>query len=241
MVHMPDPHTQTQPGRPVEISEHLAAVFPEIAPSYGWGGDPCWIAWALTQTAEHNPPCHWLGRAFDAIAAPDVRAFFTDRLQDAHGPRSCAGRGEVDSRVQDVLTEICAFAWACERLGPTEVVEIDVQDTAGAISLVLHVAAAGAVIIPRRVHPQRTMDRVLQQVADIAEQARATYGASSSSGRGVLYLDLWHERHYAMSMGYRFEITEPVRVAARHYAPEHGLGYVLTRPFEWGRPLEEWA
>ena len=60
-------------------------------------------------------------------------------------------------------------------------------------------------------------------------------------GALVLYVDLWHERRFAQSIGYRFEITEPVQTAVRHLAPAYGLGYVLTRPFEWGRPLEEWA
>ncbi|MEX1022920.1 MAG: hypothetical protein WD058_07210, partial [Dehalococcoidia bacterium] len=56
----------------------------------------------------------------------------------------------------------------------------------------------------------------------------------------VLYVDIWHERMYAQNVGYRLELTEPVEAALRHFAQEHGLGYVLTRPFEWGRPLVAW-
>src|SRR5690606_34561305 len=101
---------------------------------------------------------------------------------------------------------------------------------------VIHVPAAGTTVLPRRLRPEQTMERLMRQVARQAEEG----AAAISSGRGILYLDIWHERRYAQSVGFRFEITEPVRMAVRHVVPEHGLGYVLTRPFEWGRPLEDW-
>lgn len=217
-----------------EIAEHLAAIFPAIAPSFMRGGG-CWVSWALTQGPEHNPPMYWLGRAFDVLAAsPEATALarFASQLRAAHGDDACAG-DERDGRLQDVLTEMCAFAWAEEHLGRTEVIEAS-RD--GRSETLIHVPATDTTVVPRRLRPEQTMEQVMQQVARHAEES----AAALDSGRGILYLDIWHERRYAQSIGFRFEITEPVRMAVRHFAPEHGLGYVLTRPFEWGRPLEEW-
>ena len=41
-------------------------------------------------------------------------------------------------------------------------------------------------------------------------------------------------------MGYDGPLTDPVRAALRHFGGEHGLGTVLTRPFQWDAPLEAW-
>jgi len=235
MVDMPDPAKPTDPPPARELGEHLATVFPGIAPSYGRGGDPCWAAWALAQNAEHNPPAYWLGRAFDVLAASPYADHFARRLQAAHADRSCHGGGDEDGHLQDVLTEICAFAWSTERIGATEVI---VADEVG-IAL-LHVPASSTTIVPRRLLPERTMERVVAQIGEHAASAARAVGETSPPGRGILYLDIWHERRYAHSVGYRLEITEPVQLAVRHYAPESELGYVLTRPYQWGRPLEEW-
>src|SRR3546814_14240504 len=99
----------------------------------------------------------------------------------------------------------------------------------------LRIRDVNAVVAPRRLRPQQTIERVMYQVGGLAEDAARSTGGST----GLFYLDVWHERRYAQSVGYRFELTEPVREAIRHFAVEFGLGYVLTRPFEWGRALEE--
>lgn len=222
-----------------EPSDWLREQFPEVAPSFGWGGDPCWLAWALVQTAEHNPPFYWLGRAFEVVDAAGRMELFGERMRAAHGAASCGAQGDRDDRLQDVLTEMCAFAWTAERIALPEVEPAaeDASATVGPIRLLIPSAAGPeAVVTPRRLRAQNTIERVMHQVGALAEEAsQAAAGATS-----VFYLDVWHERRYAQSVGYRFELTEPVREALRHFATEHGMGYVLTRPFEWGRALEEW-
>jgi hypothetical protein len=146
-----------------------------------------------------------------------------------------------------VLTALCVTAWANARLGPPAAIEAALVE--GDPTILIRAPSANAVVVPYRVQPEQTLDRVVQQIqhraAATAELLRAMSegGRNGVSGapRGVLYVDLWHERRFAQSIGYRFEITEPVQTAVRHLAPAYGLGYVLTRPFEWGRPLEEWA
>jgi hypothetical protein len=237
MIAMLDPTTSDER----EVAERLRGHVPEIAPSYGWGGDPCWLAWALTQSAEHNPPFYWLGRAFDIADAEGAGDLFGERLRIAHGTQSCEGRGEADERAQDVLTEVCAYAWATVSLGDVTVEPASegAEVTSGPVRL--HVPNAGTWVAPRRLRPQRTLEQVMYQVGALAEDAaRSLPTTPSDDTHGVLYVDVWHERRYAQSVGYRLELTEPVQAAVRHFALEHGLGYVLTRPFEWGRALEEW-
>ncbi|MGE3961836.1 MAG: hypothetical protein AB7F65_09165 [Dehalococcoidia bacterium] len=223
-------------GSDPEPSDWLREQFPEVAPSFGWGGDPCWLAWALNQTAEHNPPMYWLGRAFEVVDRAGQVELFGERLRAAHGAASCGATGDRDDRLQDVLTELCAFAWTAERIAvPTiEPAAEGGSQSVGPIRLV--VPEARAVVLPRRLQPQNTIERVLYQVAGLAEDAARASGGLEA----IFYLDVWHERRYAQSVGYRFELTEPVREALRHFATEFGMGYVLTRPFEWGRALEEW-
>ena len=222
-------------GSDPEPSDWLREQFPEVAPSFGWGGDPCWLAWGLTQTAEHNPPFYWLGRALQIVDAAGQMAVFGERMRLAHGDASCGAQGDRDSRLQDVLTEVCAFAWASERIATPEVEPAAEGATLAAGPIALRIRDIDAVVAPRRLRPQNTIERVMQQAAGIADEVARTTSALHT----ILYLDVWHERRYAQSVGYRFELTEPVREATRHFATEFGLGYVLTRPFEWGRALEE--
>ena len=223
-------------GSDPEPSDWLREQFPEVAPSFGWGGDPCWLAWALNQTAEHNPPMYWLGRAFEVVDAAGQLELFGERMRAAHGAASCGAAGDRDDRLQDVLTEVCAFAWTSERIA-TPVIEPAAEgasETVGPIRLAL--PDLDGVVVPRRLQPQNSIERVMYEVAGLAEEASHRTGGRQA----VFYLDVWHERRYAQSVGYRFELTEPIREALRHFATEFRMGYVLTRPFEWGRALEEW-
>lgn len=222
-------------GSDPEPSDWLREQFPEVSPSFGWGGDPCWLAWGLTQTAEHNPPFYWLGRALEIVDAAGQMGVFGKRMRAAHGDTSCGAQGNHDSHLQDVLTEVCAFAWASERIATPEVEPAAEGATLTAGPILLRIRGVDAVVAPRRLRPQNTIERVMQQAAGIADEVARTASALHT----ILYLDVWHERRYAQSVGYRFELTEPVREATRHFATEFGLGYVLTRPFEWGRALEE--
>lgn len=217
-----------------EMAEWLHDFLPEIAPNFQ--GDPCWIAWMKTRDAEHNPPFYWLGRALDVASDGGATEAFRARVVAAHGPGSCHGQGDRDERVQDVLTEVCAYAWAAAHLGPPALEPLDERGLERS-PLRLHIPSHDAYVAPRRIHPQRTMDRVLQFVADTT--AEAGRSLPPAPGR-ILYLDAWHDRMYAQGVAYRLELTEPIQQVLRHFAQEHLLGHVLTRPFQWGNPVEAW-
>ena len=219
---------------PREMAAWLHDFFPNIAPSMS--GDACWIAWMLTREAEHNPPFYWLGRALDAAAEGGVTEVFRARLLAAHGADSCRGRGDRDHRAQDVLTEACGYAWTAAHLGPPVLEPVDERGLEEG-ALRIHVPSHDAYVAPRRVWPQRTMTEVMQAVGSLAEAA--ALALPPAPGR-VLYMDLWHDRMYAQSVGYRLELTEPIQQALRHFAGEYHLGHVLTRPFQWGNPVEAW-
>lgn len=221
-----------------EMADWLREVFPAIEPSWGWDGDPCWPAFMMTRDAEHNPPFYWLGRALDVVAEAGASDLFAERLRSAHGATSCGGEGDRDERVQDVLSEACAYAWATEHLGPVEVDPATAAATEEVGPIVLHVPSANTWVAPRRLRGVPTMERLLYQVAALTEEAKQAM--PDTAGGRILFADIWHERMYAQNVGYRLELTEPLQATLRHFANEHQLGYVLTRPFEWGRPIDAW-
>jgi len=222
----------TMPGR--DISQWLQDFFPAITASGGWGGDPCWIAWAKTQDAEHNPPFFWLGLALDTVEEAGLSDWFRERVRAAHGPGSCRGQHGSDGRAQDVLTEVCAFTWALNRLGEPRIEPLS-EGPPELVAIRLYVPEHETYIKPRRLRPQTRMDLVIEDVAAAAEEA--AQALPSEAGR-ILYADIWHERWYHENVGYRLDLTEPVHAAVRHFASDHRLGHVLTRPYEWGRPIE---
>lgn len=226
-----------------EMADWLRLTFPSIPPAMGWDGDPCWVSFMMTRDAEHNPPFYWLGRALDVVEAAGATDLFGERLRSAHGAEHCQGTDDRDERVQDVLSEACAFAWATEHLGPVDVDPASASATEEVGPILLHVPSANAWVAPRRLRGVPTMERLMYQVAAVAETAaKALPEATSDHGPGgrIVYADIWHERMYAQNVGYRIDLTEPLQGAVRHFAAEHRLGYVLTRPFEWGRPIEAW-
>lgn len=226
------------PAQPVrEMADWLRLTFPDIPPALGWGGDPCWVAFMMTRDSEHNPPFYWLGRALDTVEASGARDLFGERLRAAHGAAHCEGEGDRDERVQDVLSEACAYAWATEHLGHVEVDPATAAATEEVGPIVLHVPSAHTWVAPRRLRGVPTMERLVYQVAAVAEAATQAIPQDEHAGR-ILFADIWHERMYAQNVGYRIDLTEPVQAALRHFAAEHRMGYVLTRPFEWGRPVE---
>lgn len=221
----------------LEMGPWLRRYFPAIEPSPGWGGDPCWIAFMMTRGPEHNPPFYWLGRALDAVAAGDATDLFAARLLAAHGPDSCLGHTERDEAAQDVLSQACAYAWTADAIG-TPIVEPAHEGASterGPIRL--HVPAYDAYVAPERLRARRTLQEVMQAIGGHAEAA--SHRLPHAPGR-ILYLDTWHEPTYAQGVGYRLELTEPLQQAVRHFAAEFGLGHVLTRPFQWGNPVEAW-
>ena len=215
----------------MEIAGWLQRLLPKIE-SYG-RYDGCWVAHVKTRTPAHNPPLHWLGRALDAAESVGAIDLLRARSLAAHGAEACAGGSEQDQRLQDVLTEACAMAWTAQHLGAPQPVEVG----AGGLLLV-HAPSVDARLAPRRVRPARTLELLLQQVQE--HVAAAATDLPEARGR-ILYLDLNLTLDgYALDVGYDGPLTEPVREWLKHCCAEHGLGWVLTRSFEWGVPLECW-
>ncbi len=218
-------------ARPREMAAWLQEYFPPIEPA-GWnfGGATCWVAFMMTREAEHNPPFYWLGRALDVVAAHGAFDAFRDRLEAAHGARACAGGTAEDQRVQDVLSEACAYAWTVAHLG-----EPQLQD--GTHGLLLAVEAHSTTVAVRRLWPVQRMDQLLELVGQYTGEAMADL---PTEGGRILYVDAFHEQGYAHSVGYHLDLTEPVEDVLKHVAAEAHLGYVLTRPFQWGNPVASW-
>ncbi len=218
-----------------EMADWLAELLPSIDPAPVDGS--CWLGFMMTRRAEHNPPFYWLGRAFDIVAEHGATEAFRARLLAAHGTEPCEGWfTEADQRAQDVLTEVCAFAWTATHLGIPSIEGVEGPDPAGS-ALLLYVAEHDTYVTPRRVWPQQSMDQVVRAVAALAQQAADSMPAAA--GR-ICYLDVWHERMYAQNVGYRLELTEPIQEALRLAAQEVNVGHVLTRPFQWGNPVDTW-
>jgi hypothetical protein len=211
----------------VDIGPWLERIFPEVEPD-PYPGAP-WVAHVKTRTPEHNPPLFWLGRALDAVELGGAIEVFSERARRALGdPRAVSW--ETDQAVQDVFSEACAYAWAAAHLGPPEFSEA----ADGAVCV--NVPAHQAVVAPHRIHPQRDLDDVLRSVAGFA--AEAAERLPEVAGR-IVYVDTYlNLRFYAQDVGYRLELTEPVAAVLRHVAAEHQLGHVLTRPFQWGNPVD---
>ncbi len=215
-----------------EMAEWLQALLPGIAPAE-WGRDACWLAFMMTRESEHNPPFYWLGHALDEVEDGGAIEVLRSRLVAAHGARTCGSRGDADERAQDMLSEACAYAWAATRLGHAtfEVAAAEVEQAPARIAVPEH----GVYVLPRRLWPVNSLERVMQAIGD--ETAKAAQ-LLPKGARGIVYLDVWHQQQYAQNLGYRLELTEPLQHGLRHFAAEHGLGHVLTRPFQWGNPVE---
>jgi hypothetical protein len=220
-----------------DMAGWLEHYFPAIEPAM-WGDDRCWIAFMKTREPEHNPPFYWLGRALDAVDDGGASAIFAQRLESAHGPVSCGGDFERDQRAQDVLSEACAYAWTAAHLGPPLVETVEERASLEGAAVRLHVPAHGAYVAPVRLWPVRTLTDVVRQIA-----ARAEERGPARYRRHPAACCTWMpgtsrctRRTSATGSNGRSHLQD----ALRFYAVEHGLGHVLTRPFEWGRPVEAW-
>ncbi|MSQ29457.1 MAG: hypothetical protein EXR68_03085 [Dehalococcoidia bacterium] len=215
-----------------EMAAWLQTLLPGISPA-DWGEDACWLALMMTRDSEHNPPFYWLGRALDAVDDGGAIEVVRSRLVAAHDVLSCQGRRDVDERAQDVLSEACGYAWAAAHLGPAtfEVPEGDLDTGAVRIAVPAH----AAYVIPRRLHPVRSIQQVMEAIGAHTEAAGHLVPVGA---HGIVYIDVWHEQQYAQHLGYRLELTEPLQHGLRHFAAEHRFGHVLTRPFQWGNPVE---
>jgi len=227
----------------MEIADWLERLLPEAR---GRGEeDGCWVAHMKARTPAHHPPLYWLGRALDAVEEAGAIDAMRGWLLAAHGAASCAGWSEQDQRAQDVLTAACALAWAAEHLGPPEPVEVN-----GGERLLVRVPSLDVSLAPRRLWappgparmppmpPTPAPQTLLSQLSAYA--AEAASDLAPARGR-ILYVDLnLHRGPYARDIGYQRELTEPIRTSVKHHGADQRLGWVLTRPFEWGVPIEVW-
>jgi len=212
----------------VDIGPWLDRIFPEVAPDPR-PENPSWVARIKTRTPEHNPPLFWLGRALDIVEEHGALEVFAARARAALvSPRRATW--ESEQAIEDVFSEACAFAWAAEHLGRPEFI----KEPGG--TMCIAVPDHDAVIAARRLHPQESLEDVLETVARLAVDAAADL--PTAAGR-ILYVDTYlNLRFYAQDVGYRLELTEPVIAAMRQFAGERDLGHVLTRPFQWGNPVD---
>lgn len=236
---MTTPSSDPAPAKPSRpIGEWLHLLLPNIEP-LRWP-DGCWVAQVMTRSPEHHPPLYWLGRALDEVEALGLGELLASRLLAAHGAEACAGWTEEDQRAQDVLSEACALAWTCQHLGRPELLVL--QEATGdgpeATRTSIRVPALEAQLAPVRLRSARAMEQLFAQVQAAMEQAAHDLPPSASR---VVYLDLpLNLQAWSQDVGYAAPITEPLQMAVRHYGAEEGLGYVLTRPFQWGTPIEVW-
>jgi hypothetical protein len=212
----------------VDIGPWLDRIFPEVEPDPSPFGSS-WVARIKTRTPEHNPPLYWLGRALDVVEEHGAYEAFAARaratLVDPH-----RASWESEQAIEDVFSEACAFAWAAQHLGRPEFTE---QEDGG---IYIAVPEHDAVLAARRLHPVESLQDVMEAVAQFAAEADA--GLPEAAGR-ILYVDTYlNLRFYAQDVGYRLELTEPVIAALRHFAGERDLGHVLTRPYQWGNPVD---
>jgi hypothetical protein len=230
---MPD---ASDPFTPRPIAAWLQAMLPEVAPEPH--PDACWVAFAKTRSPEHHPPLYWLGRALDEAARGGRAEAVAALVRGAHPARACGGWSEEDQRLQDVFTEVCATAWTFEHLGPAERSTVAL-DRPGDEQPLLHVPRLDAWVAPRRLWPVRTMEQLLRQAGARFEEAAAAMPRTARSR--TVYLDVpLNMFGWAQDVGYAAPTTDPLRAAVKHFAGEYHAGYVLTRPFQWGVPLETW-
>ncbi len=226
----------SEAARPRPLSFWLQSMLPDIAPEPH--PEACWVAFAKTRSPEHHPPVYWLGRALEEVARAGLAEAVGARVQAAHGPAACEGWSEADQRLQDAFTEVCATAWTQEHLGTAERSAVAIDQPGDEVPL-LHVPHLDAWVAPRRIWPVRTMEQLLKQAGARFEEAAASMPRQARSR--TVYLDIpLNMFGWAQDVGYAGPTTDPLRAAVKHFAGEHHVGYVLTRPFQWGVPLEVW-
>lgn len=219
-----------------EMAQWFDHYLPDIKPGFG-EGSPCWISRMKTRTAEHNPPFYWLGRALDIMYANGEESTVRARLHGLHGAQACNGDGR-DELLQRVLSEACAYAWTATHLGVPRVEVTREGDSIATdpIRFVIGDREVGDevyVMLARL----RARSSTAEVVADVAEVTRMTVDRLPAARGRLMYLDMWYERGYPATVGYDLELTEPVQAALRHDCDDAQLGYVFTRPFQWGNPV----
>ena len=90
-----------------------------------------------------------------------------------------------------------------------------------------------------RLTPVRQLAEVHQQIYKYIQTTNQNRPTDTSLV--ILYFDIWFDGPtYAYDLGYNLDVTQPVIDVLKSFASAADLGYVLTRPFQWGNPVVEW-
>lgn len=221
----------------MDVSTRIRQLLPALTPTRR--PDGCLIAHLAARSEEHHPPLHALGRGLDACERAGLLDAIGERLALTH-EATCDGWGEADQSAQDVLSLACALAWADARLGDSGLVEAaDTPESSAGITPLIAVRDRDVYVAARRLQPVRTMEQLLAQVGECTEAAACALPRSAASR--ILYLDIpLNVSQWMNDIGYDLTTTEPLQSAVRHCAAERGIGHILTRPFQWAAPIEQW-
>jgi hypothetical protein len=231
----------TPPKDQEEMSNWLNYLFPNITPAM-YDQDGCWVAFMKTRETAHNPPFSWMARAFTSSEKSGEIQNLQTRLFNEHGSDSCGGDKIRDNAVQLVISQTCASAWSREAFG--------IKTLSSTRGYALEEPAANCWIIGEnnenkiainviRLTPVRQLSEVHQQIYKYVEAT--SQNRPTDTSLVIMYFDIWFDGPtYAYDLGYNLDVTQPVIDVLKSFASAADLGYVLTRPFQWGNPVAEW-
>jgi len=224
-----------------EMSNWLDQLFPNISPAM-YEQDGCWVAFMKTRETAHNPPFSWMARAFISSERSGEIQNLQHRLFLEHGPNSCGGNRTRDDAVQLLITETCASAWSRTALGveaPFPIEEYALRKSTSNCWIIGENSENKIAIHVIRLTPVQQLSQVHQQIYEHIESTKQN--RPPDTPLVIMYFDIWHDGPgYAYSLGYNLDLTQPVIDVLKSFASAAGLGYVLTRPFQWGNPVVEW-
>ena len=232
---------RTPPKDQEEMSNWLSYLFPNIQPAM-YNEDGCWVAFMKTRETAHNPPFSWMARAFISSEKSGEIKTLQDRLFLEHGPDSCGGNRMRDDAVQLLISEICASAWSRTAFGIEHSFPAKGYATENSTTncwIIGENSENEIAIHVIRLTPVQQLSQVHQQIYEYVELTKKNRPANTPLV--IMYFDIWHDGPgYAYSLGYNLDLTQPVIDVLKSSASAAGLGYVLTRPFQWGNPIAEW-
>ena len=232
---------RTPPKDQEEMSNWLSHLFPNIQPAM-YNEDGCWVAFMKTRETAHNPPFSWMARAFISSEKSGEIKTLQDRLFLEHGPDSCGGNRTRDDAVQLLISEVCASAWSKTAfgIGHSSPAEGYATGNSNANCWIIGENSENKIAIHViRLTPVQQLSQVHQQIYEYVNLTKQNRPANTPLV--IMYFDIWHDGPgYAYSLGYNLDLTQPVIDVLKSSASAAGLGYVLTRPFQWGNPIAEW-
>lgn len=232
---------RTPPKDQEEMSNWLSHLFPNIQPAM-YNEDGCWVAFMKTRETAHNPPFSWMARAFISSEKSGEIKTLQDRLFLEHGPDSCGGNRTRDDAVQLLISEVCASAWSRTAfgIGHSSPAEGYATGNSNANCWIIGENSENKIAIHViRLTPVQQLSQVHQQIYEYVNLTKQNRPANTPLV--IMYFDIWHDGPgYAYSLGYNLDLTQPVIDVLKSSASAAGLGYVLTRPFQWGNPIAEW-